>query len=256
MSDSPTLFRYARTSPVIEDPNGALHRGMEGGSFQERCALPQDDPAVVAALESQGRVPVDGMKNGMANSQAVLCVVAVGLIVLGVAMGVLTNRFGGWLAGGIMAVIGAIILAIDIWSIRRRKQAVANLSEAWHNGWLRFAPAHVGAVWVSSSTRHGNQREQRDADFRYRYRALVEVYPTDGSAPFHMHTEEFDANADRDGIPYGLKMADGPLDFFEPEFSNGWTVARWVAGDPQSATITTDLNMDQIKAVLRVARLG
>ncbi|MBC2681572.1 hypothetical protein [Corynebacterium anserum] len=253
MTDSPSLFRYARTSPVIEDNYGALRRGKENGVFRQPCPLPAENPAVLAALESHGRVPVDGLKNGMAGSQALLSAVSVSLIILGTFLCVFTTRFGGCVAGGVIASIGIVILIVDVWSIRRRQRDVATLSEAWHNGWLRFAPAQVGGVWVSSSTRHGNQRELRDADFRYRYRALVEVHPMDGSEPFYVRTDEFDVDADREGLPYGLKMADGPLDMFEPEFSNGWTVARWVAGIPESATITTDLNVEQIKAVLRAA---
>ncbi|HJG47103.1 MAG TPA: hypothetical protein K8V62_12115, partial [Corynebacterium variabile] len=57
-----------------------------------------------------------------------------------------------------------------------------------------------------------------------------------------------------DGNPHGLHTAPGPLDVSEPEYSNGWTLVRYVAGAPEeSATVTTGLTEAQILAALEAA---
>ncbi len=250
MAEHIDIFKHARTAPLIDDPNGTIARLIDDGSFEQACTLPAGSPATIAALESNGRMPVDGLRSGMAASQVVVSAVGLGFIALGVVLIVFAQGTGASVAGVIIGLIGALLCGVMVISVRKRVSTVAELSKAWDNGWLRFAPARVGGVWISGVTCHGNQREDRDTEYRFRYRALVEVYPTDGTAPFRFHSSEFTALADRHGRPMGLKMVEGPLDHFEPEFSNGWTIARWIAGDSDSATITTDLSLAQIKAAL------
>lgn len=253
MSEHLDVFTHARTAALIDDPYGALARGAEAGTFAQSCTLPSGSPAITAALESNGRMPVDGLRGGMATSQVAISIVGLVLVVLGLFLFFVPDGTGAKIAGAFIGFTGALLWTVTVFSARKRIGAVENLATAWQNGWVRFAPARVGGVWISSVSRHGNRREDRDTEYRFRYRALVEVYPTDGTEPFRFHSSEFTALADRHGVPLGLKMVEGPLDHFEPEFSNGWTVARWFAGDPESATITTDLSVAQIKAALRAS---
>lgn len=251
MAEERRIFNYARVSAVIDDPDNAVARGVEMQQFDQPCPYPVGSPAVDAALESNGRMPVAGMRGGTSTAQVVLFGVSLALIILGVLL--LMFGSAAAVAGAVLGLVGVLLFGVAVVSVRKRIRALEQLSMAWRSGWLRFAPARVGGVWISSFSRHGNQRDERDSEVRFRYRALVEVYPTDGSAPFRFHTSEFTAPSSRNGKPVGLNMVEGPLDHFEPEFTNGWTIARWVAGNEDSATITTDLSIAQIRAALRAS---
>lgn len=56
------IFQYARTSSMIDDPGNVLSHGAASGLFNNRCPFPSDNPAIVAALESAGTMPVAGSK--------------------------------------------------------------------------------------------------------------------------------------------------------------------------------------------------
>lgn len=160
--------------------------------------------------------------------------------------------------GVALLVIAAVLVSFTVWSARSRRRRLVALARAWQNQWLRFAPARVGAVWVDRHVTHG-RKDARGAnqDNRYWFRALVEVYPTDGTPVFTVTTEPFQALANRDGVPHSLHSAPNPVDVFEPEYTNGWTVARYVAGDHDtvtaSATVTTNLSLPQVGAALEAA---
>lgn len=254
MADRFPLFNHARTSAVIHDPERAIRDGAERGRFDTRNPKVANSPALVAALESNGRMPVAGRESGVSGMQILLGIIAALLIIGGGALAVLSTATLP--VGAIIALIGVGLLAVTVVSFRRRRANIAHISKAWANGWLAFAPARVGGVWISSATQHSSRNYNRDDhvpnnDVRYQYRAVVEVFPTDGSQPFQFTTAEFSAPASHSGVPINLKMMEGPLDQGEPEYSNGWTLARWVYGNQDSATITTDLSKLQIQAALK-----
>ena len=252
------LFNYARSSVTIHDPDQALARGAESGQFDTRNPRQTTSASLLAALESNGRMPIAGSARGFSVPQVVCAVVGAVLVLGAIALILATRAMGGIIAGGILGLIGVLVLALAAVSMSRRRKNMEKIAAAWNNGWLCFAPARVGGVWISGVTRHSGRRDDehsrgRDNDIRFRYRAVVRVYPTDGSPEFEFVSEEFSAPASRRGQPVNLKMMEGPLDHFEPEFSNGWTIARWVAGNPESATVTTDLSQAQVRAGLRAS---
>ena len=253
MADNLPLFHYGRSSAVIDDPDGAIRRGAESGQFDTRNPHVANSPALMAALESHGRLPVAGSRGGMSTTQIVIGVIGLALLIGGVALCLIPGP--ALFAGLILGAIGLLLVVVDVISFQRRRANLTMISQAFNNGWLSYAPARVGGVWISSARQHSshnNDREDhvRNNDVRFRYRALVEVFPTDGSEPFRFTSGEFSAPASHRGVPLDLKMMDGPLDHGEPEFNNGWTVARWVSGNQESATISTDLAKAQIRAAL------
>ncbi|OLT50644.1 hypothetical protein BJF89_09305 [Corynebacterium sp. CNJ-954] len=254
----PRIFTHARSATVIADPNDLISTAYEEGRFSTHCPLPPDDAAVTEALRGNGTMPVAGARLfGLATAQLVLvvsaCAVAlVGLLLLG------AGSVSGVGVGSVLLVLGAGILAFTVLSARSRRRRLVALATAWQNGWLRFAPARVGAVWVDRRVTHGRANSQgANQDNRYWFRAVVEVHPTDGSPTFTVVTDPFQALANRDGVPHDLVSAPNPVDAFEPEYTNGWTVARYVAGPTEtmaaSATVTTNLSSTQIGAALRAA---
>ncbi len=256
------IFTHARNSTTLHDPDSALAEGMNSGAFDVPCTLPPDSAAVTDALQHQGTMPISGTRwLGMSTGQLVLVgasavLLLAGVVLIGVSSG--PSDTPGLVTGVVLGVIGLAVGAITAVSVRARHRNLLLLAAAWQNGWLRFAPAEVGAVWVDRTVQHGQKRHDRvNQDNRYWYRALVQVHPTDGHAPFTVTTEPFQALGDRDGRPHDLRTAPGPLDSFEPEYANGWTVARYVAGDAAScaasATVTTNLSDDQVRAALAAA---
>ena len=254
MADNPPLFHYGRSSAAIDDPADAIRQGAESGQFDTRNPHEVNSPALMAALESHGRLPVAGSRGGMSTAQIVIETIGLALLIGGVALCLISGP--ALFAGLILGTIGLVLVVVGVISFRRRRSNLAMISQAFNNGWLSFAPARVGGVWISSVRQHSSHNIDRDDhvrnnDVRFRYRALVEVFPTDGSEPFRFTSGEFSAPASHRGVPLDLKMMDGPLDHGEPEFNNGWTIARWVTGNQESATITTDLAKSQIRAALQ-----
>lgn len=248
------IFRHGRRAALIDDPDKALAQGVAGGQFAQRCSSPADSPAFIAALESNGRMPVGGMRSGLSVAQIAIALTGLGLCVIGGLIAVAAGR--GMVAGIVIAVVGALLLVLAVMSSRKRIKGVENLGAAWRSGWLRFTPARVGGMWIDSVTHHGSPSDDHNSDVRYEYRALVEVWPTNGEPRFVFVTSPFSVIGERDGKSRGMEISPEPLDQFEPEFSNGWTVARWVAGNPASATITTELSERQIVAALQTQQLG
>ncbi|WP_420098504.1 hypothetical protein [Corynebacterium sp.] len=254
----PRLFTHARNATVIADPGGLVEAGYAAGRFATPCPLPPDDDAVTTALRDNGTMPVAGARFfGLATAQLVLvatalAVVLVSLVLLG------AGSVSGVGVGIVLLLLGAGILGFTALSARSRRRRLVALATAWQNGWLHFAPARVGAVWIDRRVTHGRANSQgANQDNRYWYRAVVEVHPTDGSEVFTVVTEPFQALANREGVPHDLVSAPNPVDAFEPEYTNGWTIARYLAGTPEtmtrSATVTANLSLTQIGAALKAA---
>lgn len=249
----PVLFEHARATAQVADPGGFLRDGADTGRFDHACPDSPDDPAVTDALRSTGRVPIAGVYAlGLSLPQWSLVGVAGGLALLAVIC-----LFAGAPVVALVFVVFAVFLGgLTAFSAGRRREGLLALDAAWRQGWVRFAPARVGAAWLDREVRHGPAMGPRDdrgrnQDVRHWYRAGVEVFPTDGTDPFTVTTSPFQVLADRDGNPHGLHTAPGPLDVSEPEYSNGWTLVRYVAGAPEeSATVTTGLTETQILAAL------
>lgn len=248
------VFKYGRSSVVIDDPQDGLARGNEAGTFDQRCPLPAGSVAVNAALSDNGRMPIAGNSAGFS-------VVQIVVLVVGAAMG----AFGAFLAtrgsmqplviGAVLGAIGLLMAGIALYSAAKRRSRLRILGKAWGNGWLRFAPVRVGGVWITRVSTHNDNGERTNTERRYYYKAMVQAYPTDGTEPFTFRTGEFNAPANWEGRPYNLHMADGPMDVLEPEFTNGWTICRYIAGQPETATISTDLSAKQVKAALEVSQI-
>lgn len=253
------IFTHARSATTLHDPAHAVEQGASSGTFDVPCNLPSDSPAVIDALEGHGTMPVAGTRwFGLSTSQLVLAGVSAALVLAAVILVAVSSGPSdtpGLVTGVVLGLIGLAVGAITAVSARARRRGLMALATAWHNGWLRFAPAEVGAVWVDRTVLHGQKRPDGvNQDNRYWYRALVRVHPTDGHAPFTVTTQPFQALGDREGHPHDLRTAPGPLDSFEPEYANGWTIARYVAGDADtcaaSATVTTNLSDAQVRAAL------
>lgn len=248
------IFRYGRSSVIIDDPADGLAYGEEVGTFDEGCSLPAGSAAINAALSSNGRMPVAGNSAGFSAVQIVVLVVGVALA-----------AFGGFLAtrgstqplviGAVLGAIGLLMVGIALYSATKRRGRLRILGKAWANGWLRFAPVRVGGVWISRVSTHNDNGDATNTDHRYYYKAMAQAHPTDGSEPFTFRTGEFNAPADWEGRPYDLKVADRPMDVLEPEYTNGWTICRYIAGQPETATIATDLSAKQVKAALEAAQV-
>ncbi|MGO1949732.1 MAG: hypothetical protein ACTH1D_08865 [Mycobacteriaceae bacterium] len=249
------IFTHARSSLTIDDPAGLVESGYRGGRFASPCELPRDDADVTGALEAHGTVPVSGVRwLGLATPQLVLAGVAAVLVVGGLILTGISDT-PGLVAGVVLTVIGAAIVALTVTSARGRRRRMIALAAAWRNGWLRFAPAEVGAVWIDRVVKHG-RKDSRGAnqDSRYWYRAEVRVHPTDGTPEFTFTSRAFQALSDDDGVPRDLRTSPNPVDAFEPEYANGWTIVRYVAGEQEdTATVTTNLSEGQIRAALAAA---
>jgi hypothetical protein len=254
----PRIFTHARSTTAIADPGGLLEEGAATGQFASPCPLPPDDDRITGALRGTGTMPVSGTRLfGLATSQLVLVVSACGVLVVG-ALLLGAGSVSGTGVGLVLLLLGAGILGFTWTSARGRRRRLLALASAWQNGWLRFAPARVGAVWVDRRVSHGKaNRQGANQDNRYWFRAVVEVRPTDGTPVFTVVTEPFQALADHEGAPHDLVSAPNPVDAFEPEYTNGWTIARYLAGDQEtrsaSATVTTNLSPAQISAALTAA---
>lgn len=251
----PTLFTHARNATTIADPGSVIEDGYLGGRFDTPCPLPSGSREFDAALEDNGTMPVAGAGVlGLATSQLVLVISALVVVVVGVLL-VSAGTVSGTGVGIVMVLLGVAIAAITWSSARARRRRLLALARAWQNGWLRFAPARIGAVRQDRLVTHGRaNRQGSNQANHYWYRAVVEVHPTDGTGVFTVDSAPFEALADHGGVPRGLRTAPNPVDALEPEYSNGWTVVRYVAGEPEaSATVTTNLSEPQITAALRVA---
>lgn len=256
----PQIFTHARSRTITADPGSLIEDGYLAGRFDDTCTLPPDSPEVTRALQDNGTMPVAGARLfGLDTTQLVLIASAAGVVLAGVLL-LGAGTVSGTGIGAAMLIIAACLVGLTLVSARSRRRRLVALAKAWKNDWLRFAPARVGAVWVDRHVTHGRKSPNgANQDNRYWFRAVVEVHPTDGSPVFTVTTEPFQALANRDGEPHGLRSAPNPVDVFEPEFTNGWTVARYIAGDRDtvtaSATVTTNLSLNQIGAVLRAARI-
>jgi hypothetical protein len=254
----PRIFTHARSATAIADPGGLIEDGAATGRFAAPCPLPPDDERVTAALRGSGTMPVSGARLlGLATSQLVLAVAACGVLLVG-ALLLGAGSVSGTGVGVVLLLLGVGILGFTWTSARGRRRRLLALASAWQNGWLRFAPARVGAVWVDRQVTHGRANSQgANQDNRYWFRAVVEVHPTDSTPVFTVVTDPFQALADHEGAPHDLVSAANPVDAFEPECTNGWTVARYLAGDDEtrsaSATVTTNLSVAQISAALTAA---
>lgn len=246
------IFSHARRSAVIDDPNGALASGEAAGQFDFRCSLAPGSASVLSALESNGRVPVAGNPGGISAGQWVMVAVAAAMVSVGLLFVVLAGG-PSTIPGFVIMGVGLLLAVMGSMSIMRRRQNLLILGKAWSNGWIRFAPARVGGVWVHRVSHHNKNPDRRNNERRYYFKAIVEAAPDDGTEPFTFTTREFPAAASWDGIPVGLNLAAGSLDVLEPEYGNGWTICRYIAGDPSSATISTDLSGKQVEAALRAA---
>lgn len=252
----PELFEPARTATTVADPGGLLRDGAATGRFDSPAPAGPDTSAVTAALAGAGPMPLAGVHVlGLSTAQLVLGATAGLLVVAALA------AFVGWStpAAVVFLVLAVIVGALTVVSAHRRRESLAPLYAAWQGGWLRFAPARVGAVWLDHSVRHGppmgpKEDRGRNQDVRHYFRATVDVLPTGGSTPFRFTTAPFQTLADRDGVPHGLRTAPSPVDATEPEYANGWTIVRYVAGAAeQSVTVTTNLTAAQITAGLAAA---
>ncbi|WP_295641941.1 hypothetical protein [uncultured Corynebacterium sp.] len=244
------IFPYARTSATIDDPSGALQNSIQNGAFEKPCPHPAGSPGLVQALEHNGRLPVNSAFGGLGGGRIVLGAVAIGLILAGFFFGFFSITRGGpsIVVPIVLLFIGGVLGAVAAYSVRLRSRRLHQLGVAWRNGWVRFAPARVGGVWISSASQHNNSDDYTH-EVRYNFRAIVEVLPNDGGEKFTFVSSEFSAPADADGKPYKLHRAENPLDVLEPEHFNGWTIARYLAHDPAgTATISTDLSAAQVKA--------
>ncbi|HIW96564.1 MAG TPA: hypothetical protein H9867_08825 [Candidatus Corynebacterium gallistercoris] len=246
------VFSHARHSAIIDDPDGSLAAGEASGQFDVRCSLPSGSPSIKAALEANGRVPVAGNAGGVSAGQWVIIGVAAALFAVGLFFALLAGG-AAVIPGIVIAAVGVLLAGVGSVSITRRRRNLLVLGKAWSNGWIRFAPARVGGVWVHRVSTHNDNPDRRNNERRYYFKAIVEVQPDDGTEPFTFTTREFPAAASWDGTPVGLNLAAGPLDVLEPEYSNGWTVCRYIAGNPASATISSDLSGKQVEAALRAA---
>jgi hypothetical protein len=211
---------------------------------------------VTEALCATGQVPIAGVYGlGLSLSQLSLAGVAGALAVLALICLVV----GAPVVALVFVVFAVFLGGLTAFSAGRRREGLRALDAAWEHGWIRFAPARVGAAWLDHEVRHGPAMgpqgdRGRNQDVRHWYRASVEVFPTDGSDPFTVTSSQFQVLADRDGKPRGLRTSPGPLDVTEPEYSNGWTLVRYIAGAPEeSATVTTGLTETQILAALEAA---
>jgi hypothetical protein len=250
------LFRHARSATTVDDPGGYLRDGAATGHFRTPNPAGPDASAVTTALAGHGPMPLAGVRwLGLSTPQLVIGGVAVILAATGCA----ALAAGSATTAAVFLVLAVLLAVITGVSARRRRASLAPLYAAWDGDWLRFAPARVGAVWLDHSVRHGpavgpKEDRGRNQDVRHYFRAGVRVFPTDGSAPFDFTTAPFQALATRDGEPHGLRTAPSPVDAGEPEYANGWTVARYVTGVPEaSATLTTNLSTAQIEAALAAA---
>ncbi len=251
---SPKIFPYARSSALIDDPSGALQAAASSDAFASPCPHPTGSPAVTKALAERGKLPVNSAFGGLGGGRVILGIVGLVMTLTGVVCALLrfTRGAPSIVVALVLLLIGVLLVVVTVYSARQRSRNLHQLGMAWRNGWVRFAPARVGGVWVSSATRH-NGPEDHTHEVRYKFRAIVEVLPTDGGESFTITTAEFSAPADADGQPYDLISAENPLDVLEPEHFNGWTIARYLAHDPHgTATISTDLSAAQIKAAVQV----
>lgn len=252
---APKIFPYARISAVIDDPSGALESAGQTGAFELPCQHPSGSPAIIRALQNNGKLPVNSAFGGLGGGRVILAIVSLAMVAIGFMCAAFrfTRGAPSIIIAIVLIFIGGLLAAVTVYSVRVRRRNLYQLGLAWRNGWVRFAPARVGGVWISGATEH-NRSEDHTHEVRFRYRAIAEVLPDDGNDPFTITTAEFSAPADSLGRPYGLILADNPLDVLEPEQFNGWTVARYLAHDPQNtATICTDLSSAQIKAAIDVA---
>lgn len=250
------LFTHARTATRIDDPGGFLEDGLSSGRFDVPCPEGPDTSAVTVALGATGPLPMAGVYAlGLSVPQLVLSGVTALLTVAGLVLLLL----GVPVATLVFLVFAVVLGTLTVMSARRRRAGLRALSLAWERGWVRFAPARVGAAGVDRVVRHGPQAgpkedRGRNQDVRYWYRADVRVYLTDGSDSFTVTTAPFQALPDRDGTALNLRTAPGPVDAAEPEYANGWTVVRYLVGAPEaSATVTTNLTDAQLTAALEAA---
>lgn len=206
---------------------------------------------VEKALVAAGAMPVSRDVLGLGVARLIMLIIAGVLAVIGFGVALSSSR--GTIAGIVVGVLCVMLMGAIFLSARRRKFAIQQLTRAWEKGWVQFGPARVGGVWISGQSSH-NIEDKRTHEVRYRYRAAVEVLDGDYGPGFRFNSEEFGAPSDRDGQPLGLHMAQSELDVLEPEFFNGWTIARWVVGaEEKSATIATDLSRKQVIAALQAA---
>ena len=77
------VFRYGRSSVVIDDPLDGLVRAEQSGTFDQRCTLPAGSAALNAALSNNGRMPVAGNTAGFSVVQTVVLTIGVVLLGLG-----------------------------------------------------------------------------------------------------------------------------------------------------------------------------
>lgn len=249
------IFPYARTSAVIDDPSGALEAAAESGAFSKPCPYPEGSPALTRALEDNGKLPVNSAFGGLGGGRIVLAVVSTALLASAVFFGFTSISRGtpSIVVPIVLLFVGGVLGAVTLYSVRMRRRNLYQLGVAWRNGWVRFAPARVGGVWISSASHH-NSSEDYTHEVRYNYRAIAQILPTDGGDSFTITTSEFSAPSDADGRPYNLHRAENPLDVLEPEHFNGWTIARYLAHDPQgTATICTDLSASQVSAGVKAS---
>lgn len=250
------IFDHARTSGGVHDPGGFLRDGAAAGQFTATNPAGQDSSPLTAALSVHGQLPMPGVRLfGLSTAQLVLGLLSLVLVGSGLAM-LCTSAP---VAGVLLLLFGLVSGTVTAVSGHRRLTGLRALTQAWSTGWIRFAPARVGAVWHDHDVRHGpaagpSEDRGRNQEVRHFFRTTLEVVPTDGSPTFRVTTAPFEALATRDGEPRGLRTAPGPLDAGEPEYSNGWTIVRYVDGAHQeSATPTTNLSREQIIAGLAAA---
>lgn len=245
------IFDYGRTSPLISDPGNVLAALPLSEDESHSLTLRGAQTDVEKALAAHGSMPVSRDVLGVGVARLIMLIIAGVLAVVGFGVAFSSSR--GTIAGLVVGIVCVMLIAAIFFSARRRKLAIQQLSLAWEKGWVQFAPARVGGVWISGQSAH-NVEDKRTNEVRYRYRAAVEVPAGNYGPGFRFDSEEFGAPADRDGQPLGLHMAPSELDVLEPEFFNGWTIARWVVGaEEKSATIATDLSRKQVIAALQAA---
>ena len=252
---APKIFPYARASAVIHDPSGALESAERTGAFDLPCPFPNGSTVIAQALQKNGKLPVNSAFGGLGGGRIILAIISLAMLAVGFFCLLLRVTRGGpsIIIALVLFFVGGLLAAVTIYSIRVRRRNLHHLGVAWRNGWVRFARARVGGVWIAGATEH-NRTEDHTHEVRYRYRAIAEVLPDDGNEPFTITTEEFSAPSDSYGRPYSLILADNPLDVLEPEHFNGWTIARYLAHDPHNtATICTDLSSGQVKAAIEAA---
>ncbi|KAB1503658.1 hypothetical protein F7230_00555 [Corynebacterium sp. 320] len=243
------VFDYAHASTTHGQAEEALAQPSVLASISSPREGESTDPrqtGFTEALASHGQLPVPRPVAGVGVGRGLCLLGAAGCVIWAVAVGLAGNVLLA-VAVGVIAVALLAGVAVSHRAYRRR---VALVERAWDNGWVRFAPARVGAVWVSHMSHHQGTKAL-DQDTRYYFQARVQVCSAEGEELFQFDSAPFSAPADRNGVPLDLHTAPTPLDLLEPEAFNGWTVARWIDGhEEHTATIATGLTRQQICAGL------